>query len=285
MDSGLHRNDSSGTLSTMLFFVWFTIILFILGAAVGSFINVVISRSLNDEQWVKGRSHCDHCGQPLAWYDMFPLLSYLFLTGKSRCCKKSLSISHPVVEFLSGTLFVWWFWGGSLFFQLTKAPFQIIQPAFWLLVGLLLLIIFFVDLSYMIIPDWAVGLLLIVTLLYRIALTITKVMLTQDLLATLVASCLVGLFFFGLWFFTKGKGMGFGDVKFSLPMTLLLGWPLILVGLFISFLTGAMVGVGLILLKKKNIKQAVPFGPFLVIGTLVTLVFGDQILSWYLGML
>lgn len=269
-------------LSPMIIFFWLTITLFIMGAAVGSFINVVISRSLVHEQWVKGRSYCDHCRKPLRWFDMFPLLSYLALGGRSRCCHQKLSISHPVVEFLTGTLFVWWFWGGSLFFQLTKAPFQIIQPAFWLIVGLLLLIIFFIDLWYMIIPDWAVGGLFVITLLYRLALTITGVMIREDLFFTLLASAVIGLFFFLLW---KIKGMGFGDVKFSVSMALLLGWPLILVGLFLSFIIGALVGVAAVLLKKKTLKQAIPFGPFLVIGTVMTLVFGDQLIGWYLAML
>lgn len=269
----------------MEIFILVTIFLFILGAAVGSFLNVVISRSLNNEQWVKGRSHCDHCDKPLAWFDLFPLLSYLMLGGKSRCCKTALSISHPVVEFLTGTMFVWWFWGSSIFFQLTKAPFQFIQPAFWLMVGILLLIIFFIDLRSMIIPDWAVGSLFVLTLLYRLSLTLTGVMVRTDLISTVVASLVVGLFFFCLWYFTKGKGMGFGDVKFVILMTLLLGWPQILVGLFLSFNIGAVVGVFLLLTKKKGLKQQIPFGPFLVISTLATLVLGDQILGWYLGMM
>ena len=84
---------------------------------------------------------------------------------------------------------------------------------------------------------------------------------------------------------TKGKGLGFGDVKFSIPMTLLLGWPQILVGLFLSFNIGAVVGLILLFSKKKTIKQAIPFGPFLVIGTLITLVFGDQMIGWYLGLI
>ena len=266
----------------MIIFFWLTILLFILGAAVGSFVNVVISRSLTNEQWVKGRSYCDHCKKPLKWFDLFPLLSYLALGGKSRCCHKSLSISHPVVEFLTGTLFVWWFWGGSLFFQLTKAPFQIIQPAFWVIVGLLLLIIFFIDLWYMLIPDWAVGGLFALTLLYRLALTITGVMQKDDLLYTFIASLVIGLFFLFLW---KIKGMGLGDVKYVIPMTLLLGWPLITVGLFLSFILGAVVGVAAVLSKKKTLKQAIPFGPFLVIGTVLALVIGDQLIGWYLGLL
>lgn len=115
-----------------LFFL-VTLLLFFLGTIVGSFVNVVIHRSIEGEQWIKGRSKCDHCGKVLPWYDMFPLLSYFVLQGKSRCCHKPLSISHPVVEFLTGILFVWWYWGGTFFFQLAQAPFSVVQPFFWLI--------------------------------------------------------------------------------------------------------------------------------------------------------
>jgi len=269
----------------MILFLYLTIILFILGSAIGSFINVLISRTRTSQQWVKGRSHCDHCNKPLKWYDMVPLLSYIWLRGQSRCCHQPISISHPVVEFLTGTMLVWWFWGGSLFFQLTKAPFQIIQPLFWLSVGIILLVIFLVDFYTMIIPDLAVWSLLLLTLLYRLALTITGVMAQTDFIWTILAAVGVWFAFFLLWFLTKGKGLGFGDVKLSIPMTLLLGWPQILVGLFLSFTIGGAVGAVLLLTGKKKLKQVVPFGPFLVVGTVITLVFGDLILRWYLSLL
>ena len=267
-----------------LFFL-VTFFLFILGTIVGSFINVVIHRSIEGEQWIKGRSKCDHCGKVLPWYDMFPLLSYFVLQGKSRCCHKPLSISHPVVEFLTGILFVWWYWSGTFFFQLAQAPFTVIQPLFWLLVGVLLVIIFFTDLWYQIIPDFAVFLLAGLTFLYRLALVFTGIMRFEDFMLTvLVAVVMVG-FFWALWFFTKGNGMGFGDVKLVVPLTFLLGGPNSVVGIFLGFCLGAVVGLLLILLGKKKFGQHIPFGPFLITGTLIALVLGDRIIQWYLGML
>jgi leader peptidase (prepilin peptidase)/N-methyltransferase len=263
-------------------------LLFVFGLVIGSFLNVVIYRTLNDESFVKGRSRCDHCKKTIAWYDNIPLLSFIVLRGKCRNCKKPISLTHPVVELLTGVLFVWWYVGGFFFFrffQLTEHPFQIIQPAFWLLVGIFLLIIFVTDAISYIIPDYAVGSLLGLSVLYRIALVLFGIMKPTDLLFSVLGTLLITSFFFALWFFTKGKGMGFGDVKFCLPMGLLLGWPSMIVGVFLSFIFGAIVGVFLMILGRKNMKAAIPFGPFLVLGTVVTLVYGNEIMRWYLTIL
>ncbi len=268
---------------TIPFFIS-SVLLFFVGAAVGSFVNVVIDRTFNEEQWVHGRSHCDHCGTLLPWYDLFPLVSFFILRGRSRCCQKQLSIGHPVVEFLTGSLFVWWYWGLTVFFHLTRAPFQLVQPLFWLVVGIILVVIFFSDLWYMLIPDTAVGLLLVLTLLYRVSLTISEIMQVSDFIYTVIASMIAAGFFFLLWFGTKGKGMGFGDVKLSFPLVFLLGWKNSFVGFFLSFVIGAVIGVLLILAKKKKVKQHIPFGPFMIIGALISLIWGDVMLQWYISL-
>lgn len=271
----------------MEFLVFFipAVILFIFGTAVGSFLNVIIYRTRLGETWIKGRSRCDDCKKTIAWYDNVPLLSYVLLGAKCRFCKKPLSISHPVVEGLTGILFVWWYVAGFLFFQLSQQPFNVLQPLFWLAVGLILLVITIVDLREMIIPDSAVVALFILTLLYRLGLTAVGVMQVADLRNALVSMVLAGLFFFLLWLGTKGRGMGFGDVKLAFPLALLLGWPKVLVWIFLAFTIGAVVGVVLMALGRVKFKQAVPFGPFLVLGTLLSLIWGDALIAWYLGML
>lgn len=264
------------------------LLLFILGLAIGSFLNVVIYRTIHDESPAEGRSKCPHCHKQIAWYDNIPLISYLVLRGKCRHCKKSISWSYPVIELLTGLLFVWWYAGGFLLlqiFQLQDFPLVIIQPIFWLLVGMLLVIIFFTDLLYMVIPDYAVGLLLGLVVLYRVALVLSGVMQVTDLVWSVLGMVGVGGFFFSLWFVTKGKGMGFGDVKFVFPMTLLVGWPAVMVTVLSSFILGGIVGGVLLLLKKKHLKQTVPFGPFLVLGTVLSLLYGDTIIHWYLALL
>lgn len=269
----------------ILTFVLIPAFLFILGAAIGSFLNVIIYRSARGETWVKGRSHCETCRKTIAWYDNIPLLSYFLLGGKCRYCKKELSLSHPVIEGLTGILFVWWYLAGFFFFQLTQEPFNVLQPVFWLAVGIILLMIVLIDFKYMIIPDVAVTLLFILVIAYRISLVTTGVMQTRDLLLSLVSMVAASAFFFFLWLVTKGRGMGFGDVKLALPLGLLLGWPKIMVWIFASFLIGAVFGIALLSMKKVKLKQAVPFGPFLVIGTLISLIWGEQLFSWYVTLI
>ncbi len=271
------------------FFFLTTIFLFIFGTIIGSFINVVIYRTLKKESWVKGRSKCENCQKQIQWFDNLPLLSFFILGGKCRHCKTSISISHPVVEFLTGSLFVWWYWGGSLFFRITEAPLQFIQPIFWLLVGLILVIIFCVDILYFIIPDEAVIALTSLTVLYRVSLVTTGVMQLPDLGRAILGSLGLSLFFYGIGVLyekiTKKSGMGFGDVKLVFPLGLLMGWPNLLVGIFLSFIFGSVVGVALILLGKRKFQQAIPFGPFLIAGTITALVVGNQLLQWYVHLL
>lgn len=262
-----------------------SIFLFALGAAVGSFVNVVLYRTVIDEGWVHGRSRCDFCKKTIRWFDNIPLLSYLILRGMCRDCQKQISLSHPVVELLVGTLFVWWYWGGSLFFQLTQSPFKAIQPIFWLAVGILLIMVFMADVLYLIIPDVVVGLLLVLTISYRLALTGFGIMQPLDLFRAVLGAVIAVGFFGGLWLITKGKGMGLGDVKLVAPLGLLLGWPNIFVGLFIAFVTGAAVGITMIALKKRSLGQVLPFGPFLIWGTMIALVYGDALSHWYLQLL
>ena len=267
-------------------FLLISLLLFFLGAVIGSFLNVVIYRTFaSGESWVWGRSHCDNCGKQINWYDNIPLFSYFVLGGKCRYCKTPISLSNPVIEFLTGTLLVWWYWGGTIFFRLTEQPFHYVQPLFWLLVGLLLVIIFFADALYSIIPDEAVALLAGLTFLYRTSLTFLHIMQPLDFGRAIVAAVLCSFFFWLLWFVTKGRGMGLGDVKFAIPFALLLGWPDVLIGLMLSFLIGAIISIILMLLKKKKLKQTIPFGTFMVVALVITLLFGNVILKWYMGML
>jgi leader peptidase (prepilin peptidase) / N-methyltransferase len=263
------------------FLILFLLFLFVLGTAVGSFLNVLIYRTIQGESWVVGRSKCDHCQRKISWYDNVPIFSFLLLGGKSRCCKKPIPSSYPLVELMTGSLFVWWYGIGFVFFRLTTTPFQVLQPLFWLLVGILLLTIFFADLMHMIIPDLAVGLLFILTLAYRLYLTLAAVMQIRDLQLALLGMVAAVIFLGGLWALTKGKGMGFGDVKLIAPIALLLGWPKVLVGLFFAFIMGGVVGSVLLLLGKKKVGQVIPFGPFIIVGAVLSLVWGEAVFNWY----
>lgn len=266
-------------------FLFNSLVAFVVGTAVGSFLNVILYRTINRDQWVTGRSYCDHCHKPLPFYLNVPLVSYLVLKGKTACCGKPLSISHPVIELITGTMFMWWYWGFYLFFHLTQAPLQVLQPLFWLVVGILLLLIAVIDLRSMIIPDELVVIVTALTVVYRIVLVMMGVMQVTDFLGTLGAGFGAFVFFGLLWFISRGKGLGFGDVKLVFALTLLMGWPKMIIGLMASFWIGAIIGVGLILAKKHQLRKPIPFGPFLITGTLIALTLGQQVWNWYSGLI
>lgn len=257
------------------------LVLFSFGACIGSFLNVLIYRTEKGEDWVSGRSHCENCDMQIRWFDNIPLLSYLLLGGRCRKCKKPISKAHPIVETLIGILFVWWWLLGSLFFKLTTEPFVILQPLFWLIVGVLLIFILVEDLLSLYIPLWALIGLALLSVTYRFALVLFGVMQVQDLLSTYVAAFSITAFFYFLHFATKGRGMGFGDVLLAFPIVILVGWPRALVWLFLSFVFGALVGIVLLMVGKARFKQQIPFGPFMVAATFVTLLLGETIWRWY----
>lgn len=260
-------------------------LLFALGLAIGSFINVVIYRMVHNDSALRGRSYCDNCKEPIAWYDNIPLVSFLLLHRRCRHCGAPIPWEYPAVEFLTGSLFIWWYFIGSTFFRLSAKPFLFLQPLFWLFVGLILVVIFFADFIYFIIPDSAVLLLGLATLGYRLLLTTQHIMMPRDFYLSIVSGVAAGLFFLFLYLATRRKGMGLGDVKYVVVMGLLLGWPSILVGLFMAFVIGASVGVSLIVLGKKHLQSRIPFGPFLVIGTLIALLWGEKLATMYLSTL
>lgn len=255
---------------------------FFLGAAVGSFVNVLIDRTIAGENWVSGRSHCDKCHKTLAWYDMIPVLSYVVYGGKSRCCKAPLTFRYPIVEILVGLLFVWWLAVGFWFFRLVIAPLSVVQPGFWLITGIMLCILTLADLFYgfVFMPVVWIGSLL--TVLYRLVLWHYGAFQIIDLQNALILALSFFSFFWLLYKFTKGRGMAEGDMYAAFYMGLLLGWPRGLLGMVLSFVIGAIVGVILIASKLRSRKDTLPFVPFMMMATGIALVWGETIIRfWY----
>ncbi len=241
------------------------------GIAVGSFLNCIIYR-LSINETPKGRSYCPKCKHKLSYKDLIPLFSYIFLFGKCRYCKKKISIEYPLVELLTGVFFLSTFLLVGLSIEL-----------FFLLIALFFLILIFVyDLKHYIIPDFANFSLIGISFFYLFLLSFLEKN-YNILLYGFLSALFSFIFFFLLFYFTKGKGMGFGDVKFVIFMGLFLGFPNIIVGLFISFLLGAIIGLVLILIKRKKIKSQVPFAPFLIVGTLIAYFYGEKIVDFYLN--
>lgn len=253
---------------------------FFLGAAVGSFVNVLIDRTMVGQDWVAGRSRCDHCQKNLAWYDMIPILSYVAYRGKSRCCMTPLSWRYPIVEILVGLLFGWWLAVGFMFFRLVSAPLAIVQPGFWLVTGVVLTILALSDLFYglVLLPIVWVG--VSITFVYRLILWHYGAYQLVDLgSALLVAGGFFG-FFWLLHKLTRGKGMADGDMYIALYMGLLMGWPRGVVALALSFILGAVTGIGLIVLGICSRKETVPFVPFMVGAIVITLLWGEKLIRF-----
>lgn len=265
----------------MIVAVW----LFLLGLAVGSFLNVVIYRTVNEESVLKGRSKCPECGKKISWQHNIPLLSFIYLKGRCAHCGAKISWQYPVVELLTGILFVWWYVVGWGFFKLAGPLFVWVQPLFWLGVGVALLLVAVFDFKYGIIPDSLNGGLLFWVLLYRIGLVLTDKMMVRDFWLAVISGLTLTGFFYLLYWITKRKGFGLGDVKLAPSLGLMLGWPRIVVGIMAAFFTGAAVSLILLIGGKKKWKETIVFSPFLTLGSLIGLWWGDSIWSWYLSML
>ena len=247
------------------------IILLILGLFFGSFFLVVIDRIPRGESILFGRSHCDMCGHTLGWFDLIPLLSYVLLRGKCRYCHKSYGFSYPVVELMTAVV-----WASTPFlFHI----FSMIQLVLVLCIVSCLLIIFFSDMFFGIIPD-------IIVLIGSFCSIIFVLYFQGDIVAHLLSALCSVAFFLALYFLTKKRGIGFGDVKYAAFMGILLGYPQIIVGLYAAFLTGAAIAFILIIGRRKKFKKdTIAFGPFLVLGTYVAWVGGINLWHFILAKL
>lgn len=259
-----------------LSFFIFYIFIFLIGLCIGSFLNCVIYR-LEQKKSLKGRSFCPNCKHKLLWQDLFPVFSFLFLQGKCRYCHKKISIQYPAIEILTGLIFLLIF----DFKFLVLNHFEIlnfINLAFLFYIASAMIVIFVYDLKCYIIPDKV--------LLPAIAVTFLYSTLKSDfsIINLLLAVAVAAGFFLLIFLISKGKWMGFGDVKLAILMGLLLGLPNVLVALFLAFFFGAVIGVILMIFKKKNFKSEIPFGPFLILGTFVALFWGQAIANWYFSL-
>jgi len=246
----------------IIFFISFFIFLF-----VGSFLNVVIERVYRGEQFIRGRSYCVSCKHELSVIDLIPVLSFLFLKGKCRYCKKNIPPIHIVIELFTAIC------AGFIF-----ASYPFIQALFFSLILVILVLIFFTDLMYYVIPDIY---LYILFGLCVIGAALLYFPIWDHVRAALFTSAFFGLLYLG----SKGKAMGEGDIYLSGILALFLGPTLSLVMLFISFLTGAIVGVILVIRGRKRITQAIPFGPFLIFGFTISYLVGFNLINLYLGLL
>jgi leader peptidase (prepilin peptidase)/N-methyltransferase len=226
----------------MIYYLLF--IIFIAGLFVGSFLNVVIDRTGRNEAFLKGRSYCEFCKKHLGFFDLIPLLSFIFLKGKCRYCKKKLSFQYPIVEIITGFLFLISFIFSNVVFS-SSLPF-FLSFIFSVLISSVLFLILMIDLKFGIIPDKIILFGALATIVYLLIAN------SSSFLNCLLSAVGGFLFFLFLVVITKGRGMGMGDAKFAILIGLLLGFPIAAFSFYLAFLTGALVSIILILIGKKR---------------------------------
>jgi leader peptidase (prepilin peptidase) / N-methyltransferase len=267
------------------------IFVFIFGAIIGSFLNVVILR-WNSGKTVLGRSGCFSCGKELKWYELFPIFSFLFLNGKCSSCKARISIQYPLVELASGLLFVFLF--VRIFDSFDFVSLFDVRYLWFALSCVLwssLLVVAVYDIRHQIIPNF----FSLVFFITAILITWIESIIGGNALIRdhIFGALIVGGFLFLVWLVTRGRGMGFGDVKLAVSIGLYLGVAEGLSAMAFAFWIGAVyaltmlgwsryspkTGKNQLSLAKKQLtmKSKVPFGPFLIIGTFLALAFGSDI--------
>lgn len=249
----------------------FYIFAFILGAVVGSFLNVCIYRLPKNESIVFPPSHCPNCDYKIPFYDNIPILSYLLLAGRCRSCKTRISMQYPLVEFINALL--------------TLILFMRFGPTFAFLVLFIfcsaMVVVTFIDLEHQIIPD-VISLPGIVAG-FAFSFFIPQLGWLNSLIGIALGGGSLWLVATGYELLTKKEGMGGGDIKLLAMMGAFFGWKAIPFIIFVSSLTGSVIGVTVMLIGKKDSRLAIPFGPFLAAGAVLYIFFGRELIQWYLS--
>lgn len=279
------------------------VILFLFGAAVGSFLNVLAMRYDPDKflfgkKIIGGRSHCTHCKKTLRWYELVPVLSFVLQSGRCRSCKTNLEFQYPASELAAGFIVAWVPYVVKWHLILSPdANFPLIA-GMWVLVCWLLLLLSLIDFRLHIIPD-EINLLLLVLGIALIALTPVSPLGNTSFLGAYsimfglgggvwkshVLAALFGLLFTGLLILiTRGRGMGIGDLKLALILGFIFGWPDIVLILFLAFVLGSLVALFLMMRGKQGMKGKMAFGPYLALGALLVFGFGEKIIAVYFSL-
>lgn len=259
------------------------LLMFIIGSAVGSFLNVCIYRLPREEKIGLSRSRCPFCKEIIRWYDNIPFLSYIILKGKCRYCNKNISFRYFIVELLTALSFCsLWYAFGSI------TPFLVIIYGIFIS---LLIVGSFIDLEFLIIPD--------------------SINLSGIIIGLIAAACYPALMKTNMWYYglfksflgilvgggslytiaviasfiLKKEAMGMGDVKLLAMIGSFLGWPWTFFTIFSASFLGTIVGIILIIAKKADFRGKIPFGPFLAMGAILSLFWGSKIVNWYINLL
>ncbi|OLS03922.1 prepilin peptidase [Tissierella creatinophila] len=246
-----------------------TTLILLYGLIIGSFLNVCIYRIAKGESISFPPSHCGSCNEKINWYDNIPVFSYLILRGRCRNCDSKISIQYPLIEALNAIIYI-------ILFKSFGLSIDSLAYAFILST---LIVVFFIDLNHMIIPDKLVLTIFIFEILHKIVLYFLN---RETYLKTsILGAVLAGGIFLLIVIISRG-GMGDGDITLISSLGFILGVKLILLNIFLSFLIGAIVSLVLLALKIKTRKDPIPFGPFIIIAFFIVLLFGNRIIDLYM---
>jgi leader peptidase (prepilin peptidase)/N-methyltransferase len=246
-------------------------IIFIFGLLIGSFLNVCIYRIPRNESISYPPSHCTSCGKRIKWYDLIPVISYIFLKGRCRNCKEKISIRYPVIELTGGIIFLLLFIKYGLSFEFVK----------FAVMASILIVIALIDFDTedVYLKTTLSG--IISGLIFAILGNYLNV--TGNFLNYIYGGAVSGGLIAVIILLTHG--MGWGDVEICTMCGLFLGFKMSLVMLFFAFVIGGVTGVLLILTHKKKRRDCIPFGPFIALAAVLTALYGGNILLWYMSLL
>lgn len=276
--------------------ILFFITRFFLGAAIGSFLNVLAVRYDPDKPLfgrhaTGGRSHCPHCGKTLRAYELVPFVSFFLQRGRCRSCGARLSIQYVAAEVLAGALFA--FAPLALHGFFLTSPWELFFSVLWIAAFSILILLSLIDVRLQIIPDETVIILAVLGALHISGEILSGTHLSfvrayaylfgfMGPLASGIVGAFVGAVFFGaLIAITRGRGMGVGDMKLAAALGLLFGWPDIGLLVVLSFIVGSAAALVQIARKRRSMKQFLAFGPFLAAGAVLVFALGSNILDFY----
>lgn len=255
-------------------------VLIILGLILGSFLDAMVWRMRSGQDWVRGRSRCDHCGHQLAAKDLIPLLSWLSTAGRCRYCRAKVSWQHPAIELITAAVFslsyLWWPLGlGDIYGKTLLIG--------WLICAVGLIALGIYDLKWMLLPNKILHPTLAVAIAARLVYLIGREPRPWHAGELWIGSILVASgFFWMLFMLSRGRWIGFGDVRLGLITGTLLAAPaLSFLMIFLASVAGTLLALPLLASQGRSLKTRLPYGPFLIGATFIVMLFGQSIIDWY----
>jgi len=255
----------------------YIILTFIIGACAGSAVNCLVERKISDRDWWRGRSACPHCGRNLRWYELIPVVSFIIQGGRCRACHEKLRWQYLLSEISLGVFFALAWSRAGVDLNVISAqnfwPFLIVARD-WLMLCFLAAI-FWYDYRQQLIPDAWVVLGGALALSFNIFLGVHWWQL-------LIGAGACAGFLGAQYVVSRGRWIGLGDVKLGVFLGLLVGWPQVAVLILLTYIMGGLVGTWLLARRRAGLKSAVALGPFLTLAAAITLLYGQNLLEWYL---